>query len=75
MKLKSKVEALKTAEEQIISKEEGKRRALNNKLKDVFERVASNPAKKITQKQWYERLFRTVPVTFEPYTTNENSMF
>jgi hypothetical protein len=41
----------------------------------MFERVASNPAKKITQRQWYERLFRTVPVTFEPYTTNENSMF
>jgi hypothetical protein len=32
----------------MISKEEGKRRALNNKLKDVFEKVASNPAKKIT---------------------------
>jgi hypothetical protein len=32
----------------MICKEEGKRRALNNKLKDVFEKVASNPAKKIT---------------------------
>ena len=46
---KSKVESakVKSPEEQMITKEESKKRAINNRLKEIFNKVALNLPKKI----------------------------
>lgn len=57
----------------MISFEENKRRLINQKLIDSFNRQATRENKPILQRQWYERLFKTLPTGYNPLDDTEGN--
>ena len=62
-----------SSEEIQISFEESKRRLINQKLVDTFNRQATRENKPIVSREWYERLFRSLPTGYDPLDDSEGN--
>jgi hypothetical protein len=61
-------------EEVQISIEEDKRLKLNKRLTDAFSKAQTADVRPIVEREWYERLFKSVPQSFDPVSSKDKLM-